>query len=86
MSLNDVFASIESSNNVNVQKEARDPHHIIQKHIILDEIPELLLKLEEWIKGADVTAHFKRFAAHLVLFLEQIGQAYRKDVEPIVEA
>lgn len=86
LSLNDVFTSIESSKHLHIQREARDPHRIIQKHIILDEIPQLLEKLEEWIKDDETATHFKRFSAHLVLFLEQIGQAYRKDVEPVVEA
>lgn len=59
---------------------------VIQKHIILDEIPQLLAKLEEWIEKPETSVHFKRFAAHLILFLEQIGQANRKNVDKIVES
>lgn len=85
MSLNQVFSNIEASRDPAIQKEAQDMHHVIQKHIILDEIPVLLQKVKEWLDHGDTTAHFKRFAAHLVLFLEQIGLASRQDVDVIVE-
>lgn len=85
MSLNDVFASLESSANTNIAKEASDKYRIIQKHIILNEMPRLLSSLEQWVEEPDVSTHFTRFAAHLILFLEQIGQASRRDVDKIVE-
>lgn len=85
MSLNDIFHRIESSSNANIASEASDNYRIIQKHIILNEIPSLLLKLEQWAEEPNASPQFTRFAAHLILFLEQIGQASRKDVDKIVE-
>lgn len=85
MSLNDIFARIESSANSSIAKEATDKYRIIQKHVILNEIPGLLVKLEQWVEEPNISTQFMRFAAHLILFLEQIGQAARKDVDKIVE-
>lgn len=86
-SLNEVFDALESSKNPIVRDEARKRDHIIQKYIILDEIPKLVNYLEDWAENSMVDTQFLRFAAHLVLFLEQIGQANnRQSVEKIVEA
>ncbi|CAH0555792.1 unnamed protein product [Brassicogethes aeneus] len=85
MSLNDVFVSLDSSKNVKVREESRKPEHIIQKYIILDEIPKLINQLEDWIEESNLDTQFLRFAAHLVLFLEQIGQTHHS-VEKILEA
>lgn len=87
MSLNEVFENLESSKNKTVRDEAKESEHIIQKYIILDEIPALLKELEEWSEGANVSTHFLRFSAHLVLFLDQIGRGNRRDcIERVVEA
>ncbi|KAF7269580.1 nuclear pore complex protein Nup107 [Rhynchophorus ferrugineus] len=87
MSLNDVFANMESSKNRNVREQSKEPEHIIQKYIILDEIPSLLKELEEWVEGANVSVHFLRFAAHLVLFLDQIGHGNKQySIEKVLEA
>lgn len=85
MSLNDIFLRIESSTNSSIAKEASDKYRIIQKHIILNEISGLLTKLEQWVEETNISTQFTRFAAHLILFLEQIGQAARKDIDKIVE-
>lgn len=85
MSLNDIFLRLETSSVPNIAKEAKDKYRIIQKYIILNEIPKLISSLEQWVEETDVSTQFTRFAAHLILFLEQIGQAARKDVDKIVE-
>lgn len=76
---------LESSSNSDIAKESLDKYRIMQKHIILNEIPALLFKLEQWVEEPTISTQFTRFAAHLILFLEQIGQAARKDVDKIVE-
>nr|XP_023016171.1 nuclear pore complex protein Nup107 [Leptinotarsa decemlineata] len=87
MSLNDVFSSLEASKNATVRNEAKRPDHIIQKYIILDEIPVLLGKIEEWIEKEDLSTSFLRFLAHLVLFFDQVGQGYNRDVvEKVLES
>lgn len=85
MSLNDIFVRLESSANSAIAKEASDKYRIMQKHIILNEIPVLVSKLEQWVEEPNISTQFIRFAAHLILFLGQIGQAARKDVDKIVE-
>lgn len=79
MSMNDIFAALESSKHQTVTTEAAKPSHIIQKLIILDEIEKLMSKIEEWLDEPTAT-HFLRFITHLVLFFEQIGQTQRRDV------
>lgn len=85
MSLNDIFLHLESSTNSSIAKEALDKYRIIQKYVILNEIPELISKLEQWVEDPTISTQFTRFAAHVILFLEQIGYAARKDVDKIVE-
>lgn len=80
MSLNDVFSSLESSKNQVVREESRRPDHVIQKYIILDEIPALMLKIGEWIEDENLPTPFLRFLAHLVLFFDQIDQQHNKEV------
>lgn len=86
MSLNDVFSSLESSKNQIIRDESRRPDHVIQKHIILDDIPSLMMKMEEWIENDSLPTIFLRFLAHLVLFFEQIGQGNNREViEKVLE-
>lgn len=85
MSLNDIFHSLQSSINPDIANEASDKYRIVQKHIILNEIPALISNLEQWVEEPSISTHFTRFAAHVVLFFEQIGQASRRDVDKILE-
>lgn len=86
MSLNDVFSSLESSKNPIVRDESHRPDHVIQKYIILDEIPTLMMKMEEWIEDETLPTTFLRFLAHLVLFFDQVGQRQNKEVtENVIE-
>ncbi|CAH1154193.1 unnamed protein product [Phaedon cochleariae] len=86
MSLNEVFHNLESSKDALVREEAKRPDHVIQKHIIMDEIATLLLKFEEWIEDENLPTSFLRFLAHLVLFFDQIGQGHNREVmEKVLE-
>ncbi|KAG5892251.1 hypothetical protein JTB14_014621 [Gonioctena quinquepunctata] len=87
MSLNEVFSNLESSKSPKIREEARRPDHIIQKYIILDEIPVLLGKFEEWLEKEDISTTFLRFLSHLVLFFDQVGQGHNREVvEKVLEA
>ncbi|KAL1509474.1 hypothetical protein ABEB36_004200 [Hypothenemus hampei] len=87
MSLNQVFENLESCKNKSVRDEAKESEHMIQKYIILDEITTLLNELQELSESANVSTQFLRFIAHIALFLDQIGQANRRDcVEKVLEA
>ncbi|XP_066138201.1 nuclear pore complex protein Nup107 [Euwallacea fornicatus] len=78
-SLNEIFGDLESSTSKLVREESKDPYHIIQKYVILDEIPALLGDLLEWSESPSTSTHFLRFSAHLVLFLDQIGRGSKRD-------
>lgn len=87
MSLNEVFSNLESSTKARVRQEAQLPEHLIQKYIVLNEISKLLETLSNWTESGYVSHHFLRFVAHLVLFLDQIGQCQdREHVEKILES
>ncbi|KAF2900316.1 hypothetical protein ILUMI_05870 [Ignelater luminosus] len=87
MSLNKVFSCLEASENSTVRTEAKMQDYIIQKYVILDEIPKLMEALNEWVEDPTTSSQFLRFVAHLVLFLELIGQSGQKDVtEKVVQA
>ncbi|GJQ71846.1 Nup107 [Trypoxylus dichotomus] len=86
MSLNDIFGMLDASNNEAVSIQAHKPEHVIQKHLILDEISELFRELERYVSESDVSTQFVRLATHLVLFMDQIGRFHKKDtVEKILE-
>nr|CAH7732455.1 unnamed protein product [Callosobruchus chinensis] len=86
MSLNELFTSLESSRNRKVAEESKKYEHIIQKHIILDDIPNLLLKFEEWVEDDSHTSHFLRFLAHLALFFDQIDHGHNREaIEKVLE-
>lgn len=87
MSLDEVFSNLESSKNPRVREESRKSEHVIQKYIILDETPTLLQELAESIEDTAIPAHCLRFYAHLVLFLDQIGQGHNRNItENILKA
>lgn len=80
MSLNEVFSSLESSKNQIVREESRRPDHVIQKYVILDEIPSLMLKIDEWIEDETLPTTFLRFLAHLVLFFDQVCKGHNREI------
>eukprot|EP00118_Oscarella_pearsei_P007193 m.34356 g.34356 ORF g.34356 m.34356 type:complete len:1012 (+) comp31968_c0_seq4:18-3053(+) len=46
--------------------------HVVQKCIILDDIPGLFQVFENWLKGKSASAYMLRFMTHFVLFLRAI--------------
>ncbi|XP_045478913.1 nuclear pore complex protein Nup107 [Harmonia axyridis] len=80
MSLNEIFHKLETISPKNVVMETKYPEHIIQKLLILDEINQLVRVLDEWVNDTKVSTTFLRFATHLVLFLDQIGQLNSRDI------
>ncbi|XP_044271446.1 nuclear pore complex protein Nup107 [Tribolium madens] len=85
-SLSEIFTILEASKNSDVAKEAHEIDHVIQKLVILDEIPTLIHLLEKWSEDPGVSTQSLRFYAHLVLFFESVGDSTnRKTCEKIVE-
>lgn len=86
MSLNEIFSNLEASGKSRVRQESQMPEHLIQKHIILDEVSKLLETLSNWIENGFMSQHFLRFSAHLVLFFDQMGHRSDKaHIEQILE-
>ncbi|KAL3266435.1 hypothetical protein HHI36_010609 [Cryptolaemus montrouzieri] len=83
MSLNEIFEKLETSNTPSIISEASSQEHIIQKFIILDDINHLMGILQEWVEDPNVSSTFLRFAAHLVLFFDQVGKINDRDIVEI---
>lgn len=80
MSIDQVFENLDKCENTRVFAEAHLPHHVVQKHLILDQIRALVDDAEKWIEEPNVGTQFLRFATHLLLFLEQIALLPRREV------
>ncbi|XP_012287801.1 nuclear pore complex protein Nup107 isoform X2 [Orussus abietinus] len=74
MSLEQIFTELQASKNDVIRFQANKPDHLIQKHLILDQIPQLMDEIEKMVDSGTCTSQFLRFLAHLVLFLRQIGK------------
>lgn len=86
MSLDDIFAALEASRNSKVQAEASETDHVIQKHLILDQIPQLVEILAQWSEDGAVSPCSLRFFTHLVLFFDHLGEAIdRALAEKVIE-
>lgn len=80
MTLDEVFEKISATRDNRIRDEANSPDHLIQKYLILDQIPQLMKEMETWIMSKNISPQFLRFLAHLVLFLKQIGHSQRDDI------
>lgn len=86
MSLDDIFVRLESFPSKKIRDESQEPDHIIQKYLILDQIPQLMQAIDHWLELPNISPQFIRFLAHLVLFLRQIGNVHRDDIaEKVLE-
>ncbi|XP_065828197.1 nuclear pore complex protein Nup107-like [Oscarella lobularis] len=63
----EVFRRIEQ--NMDDSHDMVNKFHVVQKHIILDDIPGLLSVFEDWLTQNSASAYMLRFMTHLVLFL-----------------
>ncbi|XP_043462655.1 nuclear pore complex protein Nup107 [Leptopilina heterotoma] len=74
VSLEDIFTELRASKDQKVRTEASKPDHLIQKYLILDQIPQLMEEIETMIHLGVCDSQLLRFLAHLVLFLRRIGK------------
>lgn len=72
--LEDIFAALQASKNPSIRSQASTPDHLIQKYLILDQVPMLMKQIEMWLDRGTCHSQFLRFLAHLILFLRQIGK------------
>ncbi|CAL7946335.1 unnamed protein product [Xylocopa violacea] len=74
ISLKDVFKELHASKNPIIRAQSNEPDHLIQKYLILDQIPKLMEEIESMIETKTCDPHFLRFLAHLIFFFRQIGK------------
>ncbi|XP_050701120.1 nuclear pore complex protein Nup107-like [Eriocheir sinensis] len=71
LTLKGVFEAMERQ--PEVQKEqGRNPHHLLQKYLILDDMESLLQEAHVWLSDG-IDPHLLRCLTHVVLFLRKIG-------------
>uniref|UniRef100_A0A182PSM0 Nuclear pore complex protein n=1 Tax=Anopheles epiroticus TaxID=199890 RepID=A0A182PSM0_9DIPT len=82
MSLEQIFNALEAHKNARISVAAKDVDKVIQKHIMLDDIPELMRTVDEWLESTEVVLipQMLRFLAHFVMFLRQIGKTFQEDI------
>ncbi|XP_070164902.1 LOW QUALITY PROTEIN: nuclear pore complex protein Nup107 [Polyergus mexicanus] len=81
ISLEDAFKKLHASKNPIIRAQSNKPDHLIQKYIILDQIPKLMEEIETMIDVGVCDSQFLRFLAHLILFFRQIGRSTKDKVE-----
>lgn len=74
ISLKDVFKELHASKDPKIRAESNKPDHLIQKYLILDQIPKLMEEIDNMINTGTCDPHFLRFLAHLICFFRQIGK------------
>ncbi|XP_013392603.1 nuclear pore complex protein Nup107-like [Lingula anatina] len=77
-----IFQEIQASDNDEVRLEANEKYHIIQKYVILDDVPGLIEEMYSWLSNSGIKPphHLIRFMAHLVLFLRTIGKTTKEEM------
>ncbi|XP_053669836.1 nuclear pore complex protein Nup107 [Anopheles nili] len=82
MSLEQIFDTLEAHKNAHISLAAKDVDKVIQKYIILDDIPELMRIVDGWLDGTEVVLipQMLRFLTHFVMFLRQIGKSFQEDI------
>ncbi|CAG5133756.1 unnamed protein product, partial [Candidula unifasciata] len=85
----EIFKDIAASINETVRLQSENWYHVIQKYVILGDIPALIEVMYSWLqKDRDsLPGHLVRLMAHIVLFLKTIGQSCKEELcEAIIEA
>ena len=68
-----IFEELHGSKNEAIREASNTQFHIIQKHIILNDIDALVEEMYGWLKGSALSSHLLRFMAHFILFLRTVG-------------
>lgn len=81
MSLEQIFNELEAHESRMVHASARNPMNIIQKYLILDNMPALMNAIDGWLAESNrLDGQMLRFLTHLVLFMRQVGRGHQDDV------
>ncbi|XP_046684879.1 nuclear pore complex protein Nup107 isoform X2 [Homalodisca vitripennis] len=80
LSMEDTFATLDSSGEPLVRQQARSRERVVQKLLILDQLPQLMSSMLQWAQEQDCSPQMLRFLAHLVLTLRLLGQPASQDI------
>ncbi|XP_037026335.1 nuclear pore complex protein Nup107 [Bradysia coprophila] len=80
MSLEQIFEELSAHKSDTIRVAAENPVNIVQKFLILDDIPELMRHIDAWISADKIGPQMLRFLTHVVLFMRQIGRPHHEDV------
>ncbi|KAI0211244.1 Nuclear pore complex protein [Lamellibrachia satsuma] len=82
MTIEAAFQKVEASPSQKVQTESKEPFHLMQKYIILDDADSLIEEMYEWCRDETVKTppQLVRFMAHIVLFFRTIGKSVKVSV------
>ena len=80
MTLEQIFDELSANKNPKVHADANTPVNIIQKYLILDDIPEMMKHMDSWLSTSTVDSQMLRFLTHVVLFMRQVGRHHQEDI------
>lgn len=82
MSLEQIFEELAAHSEADVYAAARNPVNVIQKYLILDDIPEMMKHIDQWIGEGNglIDGQMLRFLTHIVLFMRQVGRHHQEDI------
>jgi nuclear pore complex protein Nup107 len=82
-SLEKIFDELEAHKNSVVKTKAKSTICVIQKYLILDDIPGLMKHIDEWLEddfNSKIAPQMLRFLTHIVLFIRQIGKNHQEEI------
>ncbi|XP_058116957.1 nuclear pore complex protein Nup107 [Anopheles ziemanni] len=85
MSLEQIFGELEAHKNACISLAAKDVDKVIQKYMILDDIPGLMRIVDGWLSDSDegelvLSQQMLRFLSHFVMCVRQIGKPFQQDI------
>ncbi|XP_068205657.1 nuclear pore complex protein Nup107-like [Palaemon carinicauda] len=72
LTLESIFDAVERRPEV-IKQRNKNPYHLLQKYIILDDVFALLKEAHNWLNDG-ISPHLLRCLTHIVLFLRRIGR------------
>lgn len=80
-----IFDELQACPKESIRHQAEEFHHVMQKHIILNDTNGLIENMHSWLEKEDKPrTQILRFMAHLVLFLRSAGIESETDLEQCV--
>ncbi|XP_055586124.1 nuclear pore complex protein Nup107 isoform X2 [Uranotaenia lowii] len=82
MTLEQIFEELGAHRNPRIRATAQEVDRVIQKHLILDDIAELMRQVDGWLNDSSfqLTPQMVRFLTHLVMFMRQIRKQFQEDI------